>query len=161
MSRLRYSSATRAQSLPEEGRTQPADARIRIPMASGIESLNAAAAAAVLFYEAARQRNSRAPRSSEVLGERGKARLGLFLFALLAGFVLASVTYRFSREEFIVDNCLSAKHGSFDYAKMSCDLAENHIYIPCEVRHPHDKQDRYRFTYYFCCARIWLSHFAV
>jgi hypothetical protein len=27
-------------------------------MASGIESLNAAAAAAVLFYEAARQRNS-------------------------------------------------------------------------------------------------------
>jgi RNA methyltransferase, TrmH family len=35
-----------------------ADARIRIPMAGGIESLNAAAAAAVLFYEAARQRNS-------------------------------------------------------------------------------------------------------
>jgi tRNA G18 (ribose-2'-O)-methylase SpoU len=33
------------------------DARIRIPMASGIESLNAAAAAAVLFYEAARQRH--------------------------------------------------------------------------------------------------------
>ena len=33
-----------------------ADERIRIPMASGIESLNAAAAAAVLFYEAARQR---------------------------------------------------------------------------------------------------------
>jgi RNA methyltransferase, TrmH family len=38
-----------------------ADARIRIPMASGIESLNAAAAAAVLFYEAARQRNSVTP----------------------------------------------------------------------------------------------------
>src|SRR6202171_1593223 len=36
-----------------------ADARIRIPMASGIESLNAAAAAAVLFYEASRQRNWR------------------------------------------------------------------------------------------------------
>jgi RNA methyltransferase, TrmH family len=35
-----------------------ADARIRIPMAGGIESLNAAAAATVLFYEAARQRNS-------------------------------------------------------------------------------------------------------
>jgi len=40
-----------------------ADARIRIPMASGIESLNAAAAAAVLFYEAARQRNSLAQNS--------------------------------------------------------------------------------------------------
>jgi TrmH family RNA methyltransferase len=41
--------------LPEEVE-RSADARIRIPMASGIESLNAAAAAAVLFYEAARQR---------------------------------------------------------------------------------------------------------
>jgi RNA methyltransferase, TrmH family len=43
--------------LPEEVE-HGADARIRIPMASGIESLNAAAAAAVVFYEAARQRNS-------------------------------------------------------------------------------------------------------
>jgi RNA methyltransferase, TrmH family len=43
--------------LPEEVE-RSADARIRIPMASGIESLNAAAAAAVVFYEAARQRNS-------------------------------------------------------------------------------------------------------
>jgi TrmH family RNA methyltransferase len=40
-----------------------ADARIRIPMASGVESLNAAAAAAVLFYEAARQRNSMGTRN--------------------------------------------------------------------------------------------------
>jgi TrmH family RNA methyltransferase len=45
--------------LPEEVE-RSADARIRIPMASGIESLNAAAAAAVVFYEAARQRNSAA-----------------------------------------------------------------------------------------------------
>lgn len=43
--------------LPEE-LERTAAARIRIPMASGIESLNAAAAAAVVFYEAARQRNS-------------------------------------------------------------------------------------------------------
>jgi TrmH family RNA methyltransferase len=43
--------------LPEEIE-RSADARIRIPMASGVESLNAAAAAAVLFYEAARQRKS-------------------------------------------------------------------------------------------------------
>src|SRR5271154_4271789 len=43
--------------LPEEVE-RSADARLRIPMASGIESLNAAAAAAVLFYEAARQRNA-------------------------------------------------------------------------------------------------------
>jgi RNA methyltransferase, TrmH family len=44
--------------LPEEIE-RSADARIRIPMSSGIESLNAAAAAAVLFYEAARQRSRR------------------------------------------------------------------------------------------------------
>lgn len=44
--------------LPEETE-RSADARIRIPMASGVESLNAAAAAAVVFYEAARQRNSK------------------------------------------------------------------------------------------------------
>jgi len=43
--------------LPEEVERH-ADARIRIPMAGGVESLNAAAAAAVLFYEAARPRNS-------------------------------------------------------------------------------------------------------
>ncbi|HTF25382.1 MAG TPA: RNA methyltransferase [Candidatus Limnocylindria bacterium] len=43
--------------LPEEVE-RSADARICIPMASGIESLNVAAAAAVVFYEAARQRNS-------------------------------------------------------------------------------------------------------
>ena len=48
--------------LPEEVE-RSADARIRIPMASGIESLNAAAAAAVLFYEAARQRKSLSPAS--------------------------------------------------------------------------------------------------
>ena len=41
--------------LPEEI-DGSADARIHIPIASGVESLNAAAAASVLFYEAARQR---------------------------------------------------------------------------------------------------------
>ena len=45
------------QGLPEEIE-RIADARIRIPMSSSVESLNAAAAAAVLFYEAARQRSS-------------------------------------------------------------------------------------------------------
>ncbi len=43
--------------LPEDVE-RSADARIRIPTSSGVESLNAAAAAAVLFYEAARQRKS-------------------------------------------------------------------------------------------------------
>src|SRR5215475_6567366 len=45
------------QGLPEEIE-RIADARIRIPISSSVDSLNAAAAAAVLFYEAARQRSS-------------------------------------------------------------------------------------------------------
>jgi TrmH family RNA methyltransferase len=43
--------------LPDEIE-RSAEACIRIPMTSSVESLNAAAAAAVLFYEAARQRSS-------------------------------------------------------------------------------------------------------
>lgn len=45
--------------LPEEI-ARSADARIHIPIARGVESLNAAAAAAVVFYEAARQRHTKA-----------------------------------------------------------------------------------------------------
>jgi TrmH family RNA methyltransferase len=44
--------------LPEDV-VHAADARIHIPMARQVESLNAAAAAAVVLYEAYRQRNSR------------------------------------------------------------------------------------------------------
>jgi TrmH family RNA methyltransferase len=44
--------------LPEDI-VHSADARIHIPMATHVESLNAAAAAAVLFYEAFRQRQKR------------------------------------------------------------------------------------------------------
>src|SRR5712664_3385699 len=51
--------------LPEEVE-RSADARIRIPMASGVESLNAAAAAAVLFYEAARQRSGQAKKDGRL-----------------------------------------------------------------------------------------------
>jgi RNA methyltransferase, TrmH family len=43
--------------LPEQVE-RSAEVCIRIPMSSSVESLNAAAAAAVLFYEASRQRNS-------------------------------------------------------------------------------------------------------
>ena len=42
--------------LPEEAE-RSADLRVRIPMAPRVESLNAAAAAAILFYEAARERS--------------------------------------------------------------------------------------------------------
>ena len=71
---------------------------------------------------------------------KAKAQLMFFLCALVVACVLATVTYRFAREEFVVDNCLSGKHGSFDYAKMSCDIEENHPYVPYQVRHPHDKR---------------------
>jgi TrmH family RNA methyltransferase len=45
------------QGLPEEIASS-ADAAIRIPMSASVESINAAAAAAVLLYEASRQRRS-------------------------------------------------------------------------------------------------------
>jgi TrmH family RNA methyltransferase len=48
--------------LPEDV-VRAADARIHIPMATEIESLNAAAAAAVLFYEAFRQRKKTVARA--------------------------------------------------------------------------------------------------
>ncbi len=71
---------------------------------------------------------------------KDKVRLGTLLLAFLAACGLASVIYRFSREEFIVDRCLSANHGSFNYSNMSCDLETNHPYIPYQVRYPRDKE---------------------
>jgi hypothetical protein len=59
---------------------------------------------------------------------------------LTAALTLLSVSYRFLREELAVDRCLSSLHGSFDYSTMSCDLKENHPYVPYRARHPHDKQ---------------------
>jgi len=38
----------------------------------------------------------------------------------------------------MVDDFLSGRHGSFDYSTMTCDLNENHLYVPYSVRHPHD-----------------------
>src|SRR5438477_9282765 len=64
--------------LPEEVE-RGADARIRIPMAGGIESLNAAAAAAVVFYEAARQRNSTAPAGIQPSGPSQSSKMSATL----------------------------------------------------------------------------------
>lgn len=61
-----------------------------------------------------------------------------FLFALAGVLASASVSYRFLHEELIVDRCLSGQHGSFDYSMMSCDLNDNHTYMPYAARHPRD-----------------------
>ena len=52
--------------LPEEV-VHRADGRIHIPMATHVESLNAAAAAAVVLYEAYRQRKGKGPAGGEEL----------------------------------------------------------------------------------------------
>jgi RNA methyltransferase, TrmH family len=49
-----------------------ADARLRIPLAEGVDSLNAAVAGAVLLYEAARQRNAK--RAESAAGNSGNTR---------------------------------------------------------------------------------------
>jgi hypothetical protein len=66
-------------------------------------------------------------------------RRGLLLFGILASGLLASVAYRYLHEQYVVDDCLSGRHGSFDYSAMSCDLETNHVYIAYHVRHPHDE----------------------
>ena len=59
--------------------------------------------------------------------------------ALIPACFLIFVTHRFVHEERMVDDCISARHGSFDYTKMSCDLNENHPYVAYSERHPADK----------------------
>jgi hypothetical protein len=63
---------------------------------------------------------------------------------LLVGFLVACpfayVASRYLHEQWIVDRCLSAAHGSFDYSTMSCDLESNHSYVPYGLRHPFDKR---------------------
>lgn len=66
-------------------------------------------------------------------------RFALLLLMTVAGTFFSVVTYRYLREQNIVDACLSGEHGSFDYSTMSCDLQNNHAYVPYEKRHPHDK----------------------
>jgi hypothetical protein len=71
---------------------------------------------------------------------KAKARVGLLLPVFLAACVLISVASRFVREEFMVDRCLSAHHGSFNYSNMTCDLETNHPYVAYETRHPRDEE---------------------
>jgi hypothetical protein len=71
---------------------------------------------------------------------KSKFRIVFLVLALLAAGVFISVSFRFLHEEKKVDDCLSAKHGSFDYSTMSCDLETNHPYVPYSVRHPRDER---------------------
>ncbi len=71
---------------------------------------------------------------------KDKLRLWFLLLAFVATGVSASIAYRFSHEWMMVDRCLSALHGSFDYSSMKCDLETNHPYVPYRARHPRDKQ---------------------
>jgi hypothetical protein len=58
--------------------------------------------------------------------------------AVLAALFFSSIGYRFLHEQKTVDDCLSGKHGSFDYSTMSCDVKENHVFVAYDIRHPHD-----------------------
>ena len=71
---------------------------------------------------------------------RDKVRLWFLLLAFLAAYFVTSVAYRFLREQWMVDRCLSAYHGSVNYSNMTCDLETNHPYVSYRVRHPHDKR---------------------
>jgi hypothetical protein len=89
-------------------------------------------------------------------------KLAFLLAALLAAFVLISITYRYLSEEMIVDRCLSASHGSFDYSTMSCDQVNNHIYVSYGIRHPYDRETALvalaAFAVFLSCFRYFGSH---
>ena len=70
-----------------------------------------------------------------------KVRVWFLLPASVAAYFVISVGFRYLHEQFVIDRCLSSKHGSFDYSKMSCDVETNHPYISYQGRHPHDKQN--------------------
>ncbi len=57
---------------------------------------------------------------------KNKVRTWFLLLALVSAYFLVIVTYRFSREEWMVDRCLSGYHGSFNYSNMTCDLERTH-----------------------------------
>ncbi|HVB88143.1 MAG TPA: hypothetical protein VNK23_15890 [Candidatus Dormibacteraeota bacterium] len=67
-----------------------------------------------------------------------KIRAALLTAAGLAALGPIFVAHRYFHEERMVDDCLSGRHGSFDYSTMTCDLNENHLYVPYSVRHPND-----------------------
>lgn len=69
---------------------------------------------------------------------REKLRIGLLLSAILTAFFALSIGYRYLHEQWIIDDCLSGKHGSFNYSTMSCDLRESHPYVSYNVRHSRD-----------------------
>ena len=70
---------------------------------------------------------------------KDKFAVSMLLVALVPAYITVSTSYRFLREELFVDRCMSAYHGSVDYSKMSCDLNENHPFVPYNARHPRDK----------------------
>lgn len=69
---------------------------------------------------------------------RKKLRADFLIFAVFSACFPIFVVHRYLHEELLVDNCLSAKHGSFDYSTITCDLEENHTYVSYHDRHPRD-----------------------
>jgi hypothetical protein len=90
---------------------------------------------------------------------KSKLRLIVLASALLAAGVFVSVSYRFLAEEKKVDDCLSGRHGSFDYSTMSCDLETNHPYVPYGVRHPRD--ERIAQTAFVCFVGFLSCYFFI
>jgi hypothetical protein len=68
-----------------------------------------------------------------------RKRRAFLLLSLLAFLLFGSITYRHFQEDIRVDECLDVRHGSFDYSRMSCDLARKHPYVPYKHRHPYDE----------------------
>ncbi|HJU70188.1 MAG TPA: hypothetical protein VJ650_18275 [Gemmatimonadaceae bacterium] len=66
--------------------------------------------------------------------EQSPLLLATSLFLGLGIVLLWPIASAYAREFWLVDQCLSLG-GSFDYARMTCDLDETHAYIPFASRH--------------------------
>jgi hypothetical protein len=60
------------------------------------------------------------------------------LVLLIFTIPLAAIAGRYLHEDIDVDECVDVRHGSFDYARMQCDVTSNHPYVSYHSRHPHD-----------------------
>ena len=62
-------------------------------------------------------------------------RRAFLVLLTLAIVILVWAGWSYGREFLAVDSCLD-NSGSFDYAAMTCDHAQNHPYIPYSQWHP-------------------------
>jgi hypothetical protein len=74
--------------------------------------------------------------------------------AVLALVLALGLAWPFASEFFAIDRCLDAG-GSFDYAKIQCDFAVNHPYVPTWDRHGFSLLAAFGLAIVACAVVMW------